>query len=96
MLNPTAAPGIASAMPFPGMVGTTINITTGKYEDAFGGWISGSDSFYEYIGSRPIPTTATDDTRYLIKMYVYDPVRFLSYKERYVLIYHHVNQGFNK
>ncbi|CAN9209986.1 unnamed protein product [Alternaria alternata] len=45
------------AEPFPGLLGSTINVTTGQFTDAQGGWIGGSDSFYEY----------------LIKMFIYDP-----------------------
>jgi len=56
------------AEPFPGLVGTNINITTGEFLDAQGGWNGGDDSFYEY----------------LIKMYVYDPESFGTYKDRWV------------
>lgn len=45
------------AEPFPGLLGSRINITTGQFTNAQGGWVSGSDSFYEY----------------LIKMFIYDP-----------------------
>ena len=62
-------PEPAAAEPFPGLLGTRINIETGKFEDASGGWGASTDSFYEY----------------LIKMYVYDPVRYNSYKDRWVL-----------
>jgi hypothetical protein len=54
--------------PFPGLIGDTIDINTGKFLTGSGGWVGGSDSFYEY----------------LIKMYLYDPVRFSSYKDRWV------------
>ncbi|CAK7213086.1 Mannosyl-oligosaccharide alpha-1,2-mannosidase 1B [Sporothrix eucalyptigena] len=57
------------AEPFPGLVGTNVNITNGQFLDGTGGWVGGDDSFYEY----------------LIKMYVYDPVRFGYYKERWIL-----------
>ena len=63
------APQPASSEPFPGLVGTNVNISNGVFLDAEGGWVGGDDSFYEY----------------LIKMYVYDPVRFASYKDRWVL-----------
>lgn len=53
LLNPTPA----SSEPFPGLVGTGIDVTTGKFTDARGGWTGGTDSFYEY----------------LIKMYIYNP-----------------------
>lgn len=56
------------AEPFPGLVGSHIDIRTGKFSDAQVSWNGGADSFYEY----------------LIKMYVYDPKRFGKYKERWV------------
>lgn len=62
LLNPRPA----SSEPFPGLVGTNINITTGLFEDASGGWVGGDDSFYEY----------------LIKMFVYDASRFGEYRDR--------------
>jgi mannosyl-oligosaccharide alpha-1,2-mannosidase len=65
LLNPQPA----SSEPFPGLIGTNVNISNGVFLDAQGGWVGGDDSFYEY----------------LIKMYVYDPVRFSSYKDRWVL-----------
>ncbi|KAG0649854.1 putative mannosyl-oligosaccharide alpha-1 [Hyphodiscus hymeniophilus] len=63
------APKPASSEPFPGLVGTNVDINTGLFQDATGGWEGGDDSFYEY----------------LIKMYVYDPTRFAEYKDRWVL-----------
>ena len=66
LLNPQPR---ALAEPFPGLIGTNVNITTGQFLDGRGGWVGGDDSFYEY----------------LIKMYIYDPVRFSSYKDRWVL-----------
>lgn len=62
-------PQPASSEPFPGLIGTNVNISNGHFLDASGGWVGGDDSFYEY----------------LIKMYVYDPVRFATYKDRWVL-----------
>ncbi|KAL8745949.1 MAG: hypothetical protein Q9190_001976 [Brigantiaea leucoxantha] len=62
-------PKPASAEPFPGLLGTRINIESGEFEDATGGWNGGDDSFYEY----------------LIKMYVYDPERYGTYRDRWVL-----------
>ncbi|KAK3686852.1 Mannosyl-oligosaccharide alpha-1,2-mannosidase 1B [Vermiconidia calcicola] len=62
-------PQPAWAQPWPGLVGTNVNLTTGLFVDASGGWNGGDDSFYEY----------------LIKMYVYDTARFSSYKDRWVL-----------
>lgn len=65
LLNPQPA----SSEPFPGLLGTNVNITTGQFLDARGGWSGGDDSFYEY----------------LIKMFVYDASRFSSYKDRWTL-----------
>jgi mannosyl-oligosaccharide alpha-1,2-mannosidase len=55
--------------PWPGLIGTNVNIKTGLFTNAVGGWVGGDDSFYEY----------------LIKMYLYDPKRFAGYKDRWVL-----------
>lgn len=55
--------------PFPGLVGSEVNISNGVFLDATGGWNGGDDSFYEY----------------LIKMYVYDSSRFSNYRDRWVL-----------
>jgi mannosyl-oligosaccharide alpha-1,2-mannosidase len=63
------APKPASSEPWPGLVGTNVNINTGLFQDASGGWVGGDDSFYEY----------------LIKMYVYDSTRFASYRDRWIL-----------
>lgn len=65
LLNPQPS----SAEPFPGLVGSHIDISNGKFTDGHVSWNGGDDSFYEY----------------LIKMYVYDPKRFKSYKDRWVL-----------
>ncbi|CAN8097644.1 unnamed protein product [Discula destructiva] len=54
--------------PFPGLIGQVLNITTGNFTSGFGGWIGGVDSYYEY----------------LLKMYVYDPQRFASYKDAWI------------
>jgi mannosyl-oligosaccharide alpha-1,2-mannosidase len=56
------------AQPWPGLVGTNVDINTGLFQDASGGWNGGDDSFYEY----------------LIKAYVYDTSRFGHYKDRWV------------
>ncbi|BDD57335.1 maturation of Asn-linked oligosaccharidesprotein [Monascus purpureus] len=58
----------ALAEPFPGLVGSDIDIATGQFQDGSVSWGGGDDSFYEY----------------LLKMYVYDPERFESYKDRWV------------
>jgi mannosyl-oligosaccharide alpha-1,2-mannosidase len=63
------APKPASSEPWPGLVGTNVDINTGIFQDASGGWVGGDDSFYEY----------------LLKMYVYDSTRFSSYKDRWIL-----------
>ncbi|CAE7013269.1 hypothetical protein CFE70_002346 [Pyrenophora teres f. teres 0-1] len=55
--------------PFPGLIGSAINVTTGQFTNARGGWVGGSDSFYEY----------------LIKMYIYDKSRYDFLKDRWVL-----------
>ncbi|KAJ9204530.1 CAZyme family GH47 [Paecilomyces variotii] len=64
LLNPEPP----SAEPFPGLVGSNVNIDTGLFADGDVSWGGGDDSFYEY----------------LIKMYVYDPNRFSTYKDRWV------------
>lgn len=63
------SPSPASGEPFPGLVGSDINIADGTFADAFGGWIGGDDSAYEY----------------LIKMFVYDQSRFGNYRDRWTL-----------
>ena len=63
------APSPASSEPFPGLVGTDIDIASGQFTDASGGWVGGDDSFYEY----------------LIKMFVYDPNRYSKEKDRWIL-----------
>lgn len=65
LLNPKPA----TSEPFPGLVGSNVNTTTGLFLDAQGAWTGGTDSFYEY----------------LIKMYAYDTDRFEEYKDRWVL-----------
>lgn len=45
LLNPKPA----TSQPFPGLVGTDIRLSDGRFQDAFGGWIGGDDSFYEYL-----------------------------------------------
>jgi mannosyl-oligosaccharide alpha-1,2-mannosidase len=54
--------------PYPGIVGTWLNINSGKFTDAWGSWGAGGDSFYEY----------------LLKMYMYDQARFRPNMERWV------------
>lgn len=54
--------------PFPGLIGTDISISNGSFLDSRGGWTGGTDSYYEY----------------LIKMYLYDPVTFADYKDKWV------------
>jgi len=66
LLNPRYQPPFVS--PWDGLLGTNVNLTTGLFLDASGGWVGGDDSFYEY----------------LIKMYVYDSTRFAEYKDRWV------------
>ncbi|KAH8897012.1 glycoside hydrolase [Thozetella sp. PMI_491] len=64
LLSPTPAIG----EPWPGLIGTNVNITNGQFLDGDGGWVGGDDSFYEY----------------LIKMYLYDPKRFEKYGDRWI------------
>lgn len=45
LLNPQPA----FAQPWPGLVGTNVNISNGLFVDAVGGWNGGDDSFYEYL-----------------------------------------------
>jgi mannosyl-oligosaccharide alpha-1,2-mannosidase len=65
LLNPSPA----WSEPWPGLLGMDINVTTGEFLDAHGGWVGGADSFYEY----------------LIKMFIYDPDRYSTYKDRWIL-----------
>lgn len=53
--------------PFPGLVGSNVELSDGKFTDATGGWNGGDDSFYEY----------------LLKMYVYDSSRYANYIDRW-------------
>lgn len=62
LLNPQPA----SSEPFPGLLGTDVNITSGLFVDAVGGWQGGDDSYYEY----------------LLKMFVYDSSRFATYRDQ--------------
>ena len=55
--------------PFPGLVGTNVDISNGLFLDATGGWNGGDDSFYEY----------------LIKMYAYDSSRYSNYSDRWIM-----------
>ena len=58
----------ATIQPLPGLRGTNIDLSTGAFLDAKGGWGGGDDSYYEY----------------LIKMFVYDPVYFSDYKDEWL------------
>ncbi|KAJ4304768.1 maturation of Asn-linked oligosaccharides protein [Kalmusia sp. IMI 367209] len=62
-------PSPATSEPWPGLLGMNIDPKTGQFQDARGGWVGGADSFYEY----------------LIKMYVYDPERYGTYRDRWIL-----------
>lgn len=55
-------------VPFPGLLGTGINISSGLLTDATGGWNGGDDSFYEY----------------LIKMFVYNPEKYPQYRDAWI------------
>ncbi|KAK4198583.1 glycoside hydrolase [Triangularia verruculosa] len=65
LLHPRPALG----EPFPGLLGASVNLETGLFENGAGGWGGGTDSFYEY----------------LIKMYLYDSTKFGEYRDRWVL-----------
>lgn len=54
--------------PFPGLLGTRVSLDTGEFMDSYGGWSGENDSFYEY----------------LLKMYMYDPVKYKKYGERWL------------
>ncbi|KAL4934827.1 mannosyl-oligosaccharide alpha-1,2-mannosidase 1B [Aspergillus oleicola] len=64
LLNPSPA----EYEPFPGLIGSAVNIANGQLANGEISWNGGADSYYEY----------------LIKMYVYDPERFDLYRERWV------------
>ncbi|KAG6009357.1 hypothetical protein E4U21_002665 [Claviceps maximensis] len=64
LMNATGVP-----QGYPGLVGLTVDIATGKFTDNHGSWGGGVDSYYEY----------------LIKMYLYDPTEFAHYKDQWVL-----------
>jgi mannosyl-oligosaccharide alpha-1,2-mannosidase len=61
-------PSPPSSEPFPGLLGSEINVTTGEFTDAAGGWTGGTDSFYEY----------------LIKMWIYDEKKYEYLKQRWI------------
>ncbi|KAF2001707.1 glycoside hydrolase family 47 protein [Amniculicola lignicola CBS 123094] len=63
------APAPKWSEPWPGLLGTNIDVATGDFLDAEGGWVGGADSFYEY----------------LIKMYIYDPERYALLRDRWIL-----------
>lgn len=65
LLNPKPTSG----EPFPGLLGTSIEIKTGLFYDSAGGWSASTDSFYEY----------------LLKMWIYSPDDYGFYKDRYVI-----------
>jgi mannosyl-oligosaccharide alpha-1,2-mannosidase len=62
-------PHPASGEPFPGLIGQDVSIASGNITSSGGGWVGGSDSFYEY----------------LIKMWVYDNKRFAEYRDRWIV-----------
>ncbi|PGH06195.1 hypothetical protein AJ79_06583 [Helicocarpus griseus UAMH5409] len=65
LLNPKPK----SAEPFPGLIGSELDINTGLFKNGDVSWGGGDDSFYEY----------------LIKMFVYDESRFQIYRDRWIL-----------
>ena len=62
------SPQPATSEPWPGLVGSIVDLTTGQFQGAAGGWGNGDDSFYEY----------------LLKMFVYDQSRFSEYRDRWI------------
>ena len=64
ILKPTGSPE-----PWPGLLGTNLDLSDGTFQDSGGSWSGGMDSCYEY----------------LIKAYMYDPGRFELNKDRWVL-----------
>ena len=55
--------------PFPGLLGRELDLTTGAFLSSSGGWGGGTDSFYEY----------------LLKMWLYSPTRFGTYRDRWLV-----------
>lgn len=55
--------------PFPGLSGRYLDIATGHFVDADGGWYGGAGGFYEY----------------LLKLYMSSPARFQRYADRWIL-----------
>lgn len=68
LLNPKYNPGLSS--PWPGLLGTNVNITTGLFIDADGGWNGGDDSYYEY----------------LIKMWIYNSDKYGAYRDAWIQV----------
>ncbi|KAF8431389.1 glycoside hydrolase [Terfezia claveryi] len=58
----------ASTEPFPGLITTWYDVSTGQGIGANGGWGGLDDSYYEY----------------LLKMYIYDPVMYAQYGEKWI------------
>ena len=56
------------AEPYPGLLGSDVDVRNGSFLNSRGGWNGGTDSYYEY----------------LIKMYVYDTARFGEYKDAWI------------
>jgi mannosyl-oligosaccharide alpha-1,2-mannosidase len=61
LLNPQ--PAISE--PWPGLVGTNIGISDGRFVDSVGGWNGGDDSFYEYLIKVSFPTAPTVMLRFV-------------------------------
>lgn len=55
-----------SSEPFPGLITTWYDVTTGQGIGSNGGWGALDDSYYEY----------------LLKMYIYDPVKYAKYGQK--------------
>ncbi|KAI5241641.1 glycoside hydrolase family 47 protein [Aureobasidium subglaciale] len=56
------------SLPLPGLRGTDIDLRNGSFTNVRGGWGGGDDSYYEY----------------LLKMHVYDPEQFSTYKDEWL------------
>lgn len=57
-----------TAEPFPGLIGTEVDVRTGLFQPGMASWGGSSDSFYEY----------------LLKIYMYDTGAFATYKDRWI------------
>ncbi|RPA84468.1 mannosidase MsdS [Ascobolus immersus RN42] len=68
LLNPVPINANLTVEPFPGLLGTTLSIRSGKFLNAHGGWGAETDSYYEY----------------LLKTSLYSPSRFPHLQEKWM------------